>query len=518
MKNDSKILLVTGKRAEDDVRKYSRDSDIETEIVVLPVPIASFINLDILTNYLSKEDLEEVSTVIIPGMAELNLKNAREELDTEVIRGPKFAADIPIILENFEELDLSKEDPADEFLENSATERVEKLISEAREGYEGNSDPNNFEIGEGPNSVLAGKDFPPRVVAEVVDAPCLSDEEFLKTCRHYIESGAEILDIGMTAEEDNSQEIPRLVSLVKDNFDIPVSIDSTDRAEIETAVEAGVDLVISLDSSNIDYFEGLDIPAVLIPRDSEKGFYPSDPGERVEYLEEILNDVKSKDYRWILADPILEPVGKGFTESLTAFRDLNRERDVSLFMGIGNVVELFDADSIGMTSVLVGSAFELGVDLILAVEGSDKTRGNIEEVVQARDMMMLADERGSVPKDLGLDLLRHKEKRIRGRSYDNSLENECKVVEGSSEPDFQKDEKGYFNIYTDEGKIVAVYHNPQGENLIIKGKEAQDIINEISERELVSELSHALYLGGELEKAEIAIRTDRSYVQEEPLF
>jgi len=518
MKNDSKILLVTGKRAKEDVRKYSKESDVETEIVTLPVPIASFINLDILTNHLSKEDLENVSTVIIPGMTEIDIKKARKKLDTEIIKGPKFAADIPIILDNFEELDLSKEAPADEFLKKSASKRVEKLISKSRENYEGKSDPNNFEVGKGSSSVLAGKDFPPRVVAEIVDAPCLSDEEFLNVCRHYVDSGAEILDIGMTAEENNSQEIPRLVSLVKDNFDMPVSIDSTDRDEIKTAVDEGVDLVISLDGSTITDFEGLDIPAVLIPRDSEKDFYPSNPSDRIDYLEKILDEVKSDDYEWILADPILEPIGKGFTDSLTAFRDLKNRRDTSLFMGIGNVVELFDADSIGMTSVLVGSAFELGVDLILAVEGSDKTQGNIEEVVQARDMMMLADKRCSVPKDLGLDLLRYKEKRKRGLSYDDSLESECEVVEGSSDSDFNKDEKGYFNIFTDGGKIVAVHNNPRGKNVIIKGKNSQELINEIKDRDLVSEFGHALYLGRELEKAEIAIRTGRSYIQDEPIF
>ncbi len=442
MKENSKILLVTGQRAEEDVRKYSEDSEATTEVIVLPVPIASFINFDILSSHLSEKELENISAVVVPGMSELNLEKARKKLDTPVIKGPKFAADIPTILDNFEELDLTKKDPADEFLKKNASKRVEELISGSRKEFKGKSDPDNFEVGEAPRSVLAGEDFPPRVVAEIVDAPCLSDEGFLEMCRHYVDSGAEILDIGMTAGESNPKDVPHLVSLVKDNFDIPVSIDSTEESEIEAAVKSGVDLVISVEGSTIDSFEGLDIPVVLIPRDSSEGFYPSDPDERAEYLEDLLEKAESKGYDWPLVDPILEPVGKGFAESLSAFEDLKDRKDVSLFMGIGNVVELFDADSIGMTSIIVGSAYELGVDLMLAVEGSDKTRGNIEEVVKARDMMVLADDRESVPKDLGLDLLRYKEKRRHGRTYDDCLEEEREVEEGSSDKDGQKDDKG----------------------------------------------------------------------------
>jgi len=43
-------------------------------------------------------------------------------------------------------------------------------------------------------------------------------------------------------------------------------------------------------------------------------------------------------------------------------------------------------------------------------------------------------------------------------------------------------------------------------------------LNEIVGSGLVSELSHAAYLGREIQKAEIAIKTGRGYIQEEDVF
>jgi len=59
--------------------------------------------------------------------------------------------------------------------------------------------------------------------------------------------------------------------------------------------------------------------------------------------------------RPFLADPILEPIQFGFTRSLTRYQQL-RERDpeVPILMGTGNVTELTDADSSGITACCSG--------------------------------------------------------------------------------------------------------------------------------------------------------------------
>ncbi len=520
MTNTGKILLVTGKRAEESVRKYSSQAEIKTDIIVLPISIASFMNLETFVKNLKKENTEKFSAILTPGMSEFDLEKAERELDVPVFKGPKHAADIPLVLDNLEDIDLSKDFPACELLEEEFSGRAKDLLLELREKFEEDLDSsNNFSVGNKDCAVLAGVDFPPRVVAEIIDAPRLSEEDFLRVAEHYVDGGAEILDIGMTTEKEMSQEVPRLVSLLKDNFDVPVSIDSTNRKDIEAAVDSGIDLIVSIDGSTIDYFDGLEVPAVIIPRNPEDNYYPTDPNEKVNYLEKLLEKAKKLDYRKPIADPILEPVGRGFVNSLSAYQDLKEKiSEISMFMGIGNAIELFDADSIGMTSILVGGATELNADFVLSVEGSDKTQNNIEEVVTARNMMILAENRESVPKDLGINLLRYKEKRKRTDPYEKEIEQADKVIQASSSEESSRDKKGFFKIFTKQEEIVVVFHNFDGDNIVIKGKTASKVADEIVGRDLVSEFSHAAYLGRELQKAEVAIRTGRGYVQEEDIF
>jgi dihydropteroate synthase len=54
--------------------------------------------------------------------------------------------------------------------------------------------------------------------------------------------------------------------------------------------------------------------------------------------------------------------------------------------------------------------------------------------------------------------------------------------------------------------------------LIIKGKNAEDIYRTIIDLGLVSLFDHAAYLGSELQKAQIALVTGKSYLQDMPLF
>lgn len=520
MEKNNKILLVTGKRAKESVKKYAAQTETETDIIVLPVSIASFMNLKIFVNNLKKKNLEKFTAILTPGMAEFDLEAAEEELGVPVFKGSKHAADLPFVLDNLKGFEFCKDVPACELLEDEFSDRVEDLLLEIREGVgEDLGSSGNFRVGDEECSVLAGLGFPPRVVGEIVDAPRLSDDEFLEVARGYVERGAEVLDIGMTTEGGMGEEIPRLVSLLRENFEVPISIDSTDKDEIEIAIENGIDLIVSIDGSMIESFEGLEVPAVLIPRNSEEGYYPTDPGEKVSYLDDLLEKAEKFGFERPIADPILGPVGRGFVTSLSAFRELKGKReDVSLFMGIGNAIELFDADSIGMTSILVGAASELNVDFVLSVEASDKTQNNIQEVTHARNMMILANERDTVPKDLGIDLLRYKEKRKRTDPYEKEIEQNAKIIQASPSENPQRDEKGFFKIFTEEGKIVAVFHNFEGENVVIKGETAGEVAGEIMERSLVSEFSHAAYLGRELQKAEIAIRTGRGYIQEEDVF
>lgn len=53
---------------------------------------------------------------------------------------------------------------------------------------------------------------------------------------------------------------------------------------------------------------------------------------------------------------------------------------------------------------------------------------------------------------------------------------------------------------------------------IIKGKTAEAVYAKIVQLGLVTRLDHSAYLGSELEKAEIALKTGKEYIQDKEMF
>jgi dihydropteroate synthase-like protein len=519
-KVDKPVLLVTGKLAEPLVLKYSAQSAVKTEVRTMPVSVATFLSSEILMNELKGIDPENYSMLLVPGLSRCDLKKIEDALGLPAFKGSKHAADIPLVLSNLGKIELSKDTPADEILKSeilaSARKTLEEVETEAKKSLSG---PHNFLIGRGESAVAVGKGFPSRVIAEIVDAPTLTEDELIAIAERYLKSGAEIIDIGMIANKEMPGKVPDLISAIKDHFDVPVSIDTLSAKEIRAAIEAGIDLIISISGDTIDEFAGLGIPAVLVPIDRKRGYYPRAAAEKIEYLLELARKANELGYERVIVDPILEPVNQGFVESLTSFFELRkREPNIPLMMGLGNVIELYDADSVGMVALLAGAAGELGVGLLLTVEASDKTSGSVTELRRAREMVTLAKSRGSVPKDLGLDLLFLKEKRRLSDEYDEKVEREVEVIRAKAPVGFGFDSKEAFKIFVHGGEIVALLYRGGKAEAVVKGKTAEEISHEVVRRGLVSDPEHGAYLGRELQKAEVALKTGRGYVQDADVF
>jgi dihydropteroate synthase-like protein len=183
-----------------------------------------------------------------------------------------------------------------------------------------------------------------------------------------------------------------------------------------------------------------------------------------------------------------------------------------------------DADSVGVNALLARLSSEVGASIVLATEKSDKAKGTVREEVTAVKMMFLAKKRGSVPKDLGLDLLVLKDKRNREEPYSKASEAKVPAVVATEKSEGTAlDEKGSFRIVVDraEEEIVALHYvsaNMEKPDKVIKGKTAEGMLAKIAEMGLLSRIDHAGYLGSELAKAEIALRTGKEYIQDRALF
>ena len=76
-------------------------------------------------------------------------------------------------------------------------------------------------------------------------------------------------------------------------------------------------------------------------------------GELAAFMERL-----GKPY---LLDSILAPINSGFAASLARYVEVRRRHpDAEMLMGIGNLTELTEADSTGVTALLIGFCQELG--------------------------------------------------------------------------------------------------------------------------------------------------------------
>src|SRR4029079_8386903 len=99
---------------------------------------------------------------------------------------------------------------------------------------------------------------------------------------------------------------PRLGDVVRELVasGMRVSIDTFDPDEIRTAVDAGAELVLSINGSNIETardLAGTGARAVVVP----------DLGGTLDTLQPSLDKLTGWGVRYLI-DPILEPIGLGF--------------------------------------------------------------------------------------------------------------------------------------------------------------------------------------------------------------
>ena len=517
-----KVLLVTGTLAEDSVKRYAKESSTETQTIALKIAIAAFLTPETIIKALKNIKLADFNMILVPGLTRGDTSAISKITGVPTFKGPRYAADLPEVLDSLCEIQLSTLVPADNLIRKKLAEKALQEIQK--------TEANRDELLKKPSSMLigklaVGKDFPMRVLAEIVDAACMDKKTIQQTAKQFVHFGADIIDVGMVAGESQPEKTRNIVEWVKQVVNVPISIDTLDPNEIKAAIEAGAELVLSGDAGNIEEIAPFakDVAVVIIPTNQQQGYFPRKAKERVKYIEEIIDKAKKLNITKCIADLIVEPTN--ILESFIAFKEFaQRNPDVPLFMGVSNVTELMDADSVGVNALLTQLSQEVEASILLATEKSDKAKGTVAEYVTASKMMFLAKRRNSVPKDLGIDLLILKDKRFHEEPYDKKIEADARVtVTSENDKPTNLDSAGVFKIFTDriEEVLVAVYYESIQMDKpvqVIKGRTAESVYLKIMEMGLISELNHAAYLGSELSKAEIALRIGKEFIQDQGLF
>jgi dihydropteroate synthase-like protein len=431
-----RLLFVTGKLAAPALRDTLGRADLpfDYDVAVMKITVAALMTTDWIARRLEVPDA--VTRIMVPGMCEGDVDVIGERFGVPAEKGP---ADLKALPSWFGQED-------------------------ARAGY-------------------GDRDI--RVFAEINHVPRLDRDRIFEIAGYYRDAGADVIDLGLSLGRTWLDDGPRVIAELRDaGFEL--SIDTLDPDEILMADEAGVQYVLSLNGSNRHLAERLQATPVLIP----------DTPEDLDSLDETIAHLEAlgKPY---LVDPIIEPIGAGFAQSLGRYLEVRRRHpDAEMFMGIGNLTELTEADTTGVTAMLIGFCQELGIRNVLTTEVIEWARGAVREAVIAAELMHFAVSRGTTPKHIDGRLLTVKDEELRPYAEAELRE----LHEQVTDPNYR--------IFADD-EWIYVFNADR----FVKGTDFNEIFDQLG----VSEATHAFYLGKELMKATIARAMRKNYRQESPL-
>jgi dihydropteroate synthase-like protein len=268
-----------------------------------------------------------------------------------------------------------------------------------------------------------------------------------------------------------------------------VSIDTFDAGEIATAIGAGAELVLSVNSSNIEAardLAGSGARVVVLP----------DLGGPLDTLDASISKLTAWGVPY-LVDPILEPIGFGFTASLERYAETRRRYPLAeMLMGVGNLTELTAADSTGVNALLIAVCQELGIRSVLTTEVIPWARGAVREIDVARRLMHHAVTHRTIPKGIDDRLVTVKDPVVLTYSQVELRALQAQITDPN------------FRIFADPDGIT-VLNNER----FVRGTNIQEIFTQLD----VHEPTHAFYLGKELARASLAVTLGKTYRQEGPL-
>jgi len=431
------ILFLTGSLAEDRLRQVL-DSlaplPFEATIANLGVKVAALATTEIVLRRL--DSARGADLILLPGRFRGDLATLAAHFGTKVERGPDELEDLPQYFQRqARPLDLSRHDT--------------------------------------------------RIFAEIVDAPSRDTAAILAKAAELRADGADVIDLGCLPDTP----FPHLEEVIGALHDagFAVSVDSLNADELRRATRAGADYLLSLTEDTVHLADEGDAVPVLIPTT------PPDLDSLGRAVEAM-----TRRGRRFLVDPILEPIHHGFTDSLLRYRTV-RERwpDAEILMGIGNVTELTDADTSGITAVLMGVVSELRIGSVLAVQVSPHCRRAIREFDAARRQFFAARMAHSMPRGFGSGLLCLRDRRPFVRNAQQVAETAAQI----RDPNYRVEVSAEgIHLYNRDG-----HHR------------ATDPFNLFPKLDLGTDTGHAFYLGVELARAQIAWQLGKRYAQDSEL-
>ncbi|MBD3196478.1 MAG: dihydropteroate synthase-like protein [Candidatus Lokiarchaeota archaeon] len=522
-----RILILTGEQSFPILKKTIEQ--IKKHIIDLhrvPVSISAFIKENMVKKVVENIDIDNYDLVLLPGFIQWDSANLEKKFGLKIRKGPEFASDLPWVMDNLDINQLSTKFPADKYLQKTGRNKYEEIVQKNLISAKQSIDHSNFFINENKSNIMIGRNLPPPIIAEIVNCTLKSDQKILRKVKHYLNSGADVIDIGCVSNNPKPHRVAEIIDLIQNRYDCLISIDSMNKNEILTAIEHQIDIILSLDIGNFEDFLNIpkDIPIVILPTNINKGFFPKNPEQRVENLFNLTKILMDKGFTKIIADPLLEtPISPGILNSLQAYylyylkssQKKYNHLKLPMFFGVSNVVELMDIDSIGINGLLASFAIELDIGILFTVEHSTKMMNGVRELKEAVKLNYLSKNNKTPPINQGIQYFKAKGKTSQDKP--DIMEKNILKVEEPIET-YIPDDKGYFKIYVSHYQkeiCVLFYSNDNLHKKTVIGSEAEAISKKIMELNLTNNIYHINYLGRELKKAEICLDSGKPYIQDE---
>lgn len=440
------ILFVTGKLAEPALRSVLAElaprAGFEPRIAVMPITVAALLTTEWVGRRLHVPDT--IERVILPGYCRGDLSALAAREGVRVERGPKDLRELP-----------------DYF---GAERRPPRPMDQ-------------YDID---------------ILAEINHAPQLTREAILTQASHYQRSGANLIDLGCDPGSTWDAIGPTVQALREVGH--RVSVDSFNAVEVEQALAAGAELVLSVNRHNMHlaprWYETHGAEVVAIPET------PSD----LDSLDECIAFLSHAGVPFRV-DPILEPIGFGFAASLGRYLDVRRRYpEVPMMMGIGNLTELTDVDSAGVNVLLAGFCQEQGIRSVLTTEVINWCRSAVREFDLARRLVYRAVQDRVPPKHLLPDMVTFRDPKLFTLGEQGMQELANALTDRN------------YRLFAERGEI----HVLNG-SLYLHGADPFELFEELLRHDAKLDASHAFYLGYEMAKAVTALTLGKNYTQDQAL-
>jgi dihydropteroate synthase-like protein len=337
------------------------------------------------------------------------------------------------------------------------------------------------------------------IVAEINHAPRQELSGILRQARELKAAGADVIDVGCDPGEPWSAAGECVRALKEEGH--RVSIDSLEPDEIEPAVRAGAELVLSVNSTNREAARDWGCEVVVIPDD-----FPTLGGldETVELLAAAGVPLR--------IDPVIEPIGCGFAASLRRYLNVrSRYPDAEMLMGIGNLTELTDADSVGINALLLGFCQEVGIRSVLTTQVINWAQTSVRECDLARRLVYYAVSQRIPPKHIEPRLVTLRDPKL-VEFGEEQLDQLAARIKDTN-----------YRLFAEAGKIHLVgagLHLAERDPFLLFERLINPGFGGAADRHqppMNVDASHAFYLGYEMAKAAIALTLGKQYCQDEAL-